>query len=122
MSSASADNYNTNSDNTVFTIKDTKFYVPVVKLSAKDYQKLSQLLSKGFERSVYWNKYKKQKVRIKKQQMNVDVSSNFVGANRLFALIYLNRGNNVKRFKTRRYYLLKTIIKNCNVIINGKLL
>ena len=58
MSSAAADSYNANSDNTVFNIKDTKFYVPVVTLSAKDYQKLSKLLSKGFERSVYWNEYK----------------------------------------------------------------
>ena len=33
-------------------------YVPVVTLPAKDDQKLSELLSKGFERSVYWNGYK----------------------------------------------------------------
>ena len=32
-----------------------KFYV---SLSAKDNQKLSKLLSKGFERSVYLNEYK----------------------------------------------------------------
>ena len=120
MSSAAADSYNANSDNTVFNIKDTKFYVPVVTLSAKDYQKLSKLLSKGFERSVYWNENKKQKMRIKIQQMNVDVFSNFVGANRLSVLIYLNRENDVKRFKTRIYYLSKSIIKNCNVSINGK--
>ena len=38
-------------------IKDTKSYVPVVMLPAKDNQILSKVLSKGFERSVYWNEY-----------------------------------------------------------------
>ena len=47
------DNDNANSDNIIFTIKDTKLQVPVVKLSAKGKQKLSKLLRKGFERSVY---------------------------------------------------------------------
>ena len=48
----------TNSNNIIFPIKDTKLYAPVVTLSAKDNQKLSKLLSKGSERSVYWNEYK----------------------------------------------------------------
>ena len=38
--------------------KAQKLYVLVVTLSARDNQKLSKLLSKGFERSVYWNEYK----------------------------------------------------------------
>ena len=45
-------------DNNIFTIKDTKLYVPVVTSSARDNQKLSKHLSKGFKRSVYWNEYK----------------------------------------------------------------
>ena len=53
-------NGDVNSDNIVFTIKDTKLYVPVDTLSVKDdNQKLSKLLSKGFERSVYSNECKK---------------------------------------------------------------
>ena len=52
-------NHNTDVDPTIiFTMKDTKLYVPAIILSAKDNQKLSKLLSKGFERSVYWNEYK----------------------------------------------------------------
>ena len=49
------DNVNGNNDdnNIIITIKDTKFYVPAVALSARDNQKLSKVLSKGFERSVY---------------------------------------------------------------------
>ena len=52
LSAAGADN------KIVFTIKDTKLCVPVVTLSARDNQKLPNLLSKGFERSVYVNEYK----------------------------------------------------------------
>ena len=47
-----------NNANIIFPITDTKFYVPVVTLLAKDNQKLSKLLSRGFKRSVYWNEYK----------------------------------------------------------------
>ena len=52
------DNNNAISNNIIFTIKDTKLYVPIATLSAKDNQKPSKLLSEGFERSVYWNKFK----------------------------------------------------------------
>ena len=52
------DNTNDNPNNTIFIIKDTKLYVPVTTLSGNDNQKLSNPLSKGFERSVYWNEYK----------------------------------------------------------------
>ena len=45
---------------------------------------------------------------------------NFVGVNRLFVLIYWNRNDNVKRFNDWKYHLPKGIIKNFNVIINGK--
>ena len=51
-----ADNNNVN--NFIFTIKDAKLYVTVVTLSARDNQKLAKLLSKGLEKSVYWNEYK----------------------------------------------------------------
>ena len=38
----------------------------------------------------------------------------------MFVLVYLNQDANSERFKTRRYYLPKGIIKNYNFIINGK--
>ena len=55
-----------------FFIKDTKLFVPVVTLSAKDNQKLSKLLSKGLERSAYWMNIK-QNVRRKIWQMRMDI-------------------------------------------------
>ena len=75
MSPAGNDNANCNDDNIIFTIKDTKLYLPVVTLSARDNQKLSKLSSKGFEKSVYWNQYKK-KVIIKIWKANLDIFSN----------------------------------------------
>ena len=53
-------------------------------------------------------------MRIKIQQMNIDIfwnESNFVGVNRLYVLIYLNRNRDIKRFNAHRYYLPKGIIK-----------
>ena len=40
------------------------------------------------------------------------LESNFLGVNRLFVLVYLNRDNDAKRYSTQRYYLPKSIIKN----------
>ena len=53
LAAAGNDNINDSPNNFIFTIKDTKLYVFVVNLSAKDNQKLSKLLSKKFEKSVY---------------------------------------------------------------------
>ena len=64
----------------------------------------------------------KQKVRIKTttNEFRYFLESNFVGVNRLLVLVYSNHENNAKRFKVKRYYLPKCIIKNYDVIINGK--
>ena len=58
FSADGADNNNANSNNITFTIKGKKLYVPVLNVSTKDNQKLSKLISIGFERSVYWNRWK----------------------------------------------------------------
>ena len=42
----------------IFKITDAKLYVPIVTLSAEINTKLSNLLSEGFKRTVYWNEYK----------------------------------------------------------------
>ena len=42
-------NNNDNANDIIFTIKDTKLYVPFVTLSTTDNQKLSKFLYKGFE-------------------------------------------------------------------------
>ena len=55
LSAGGNNNNDDNPDNFIFTMKHMKLFVPVVTLSAKGNQKLSKLLSKGFERPVYWN-------------------------------------------------------------------
>ena len=55
LSTAGADNDDVNYNDITFTKRETKLYILVVTLSTKENQKLSKLLSKGFERSVYWN-------------------------------------------------------------------
>ena len=42
----------------IFTIPDTKLYLPVTPLKTEDNVKLSKLLSEGFKRPIYWNEYK----------------------------------------------------------------
>ena len=55
LSAVGNDNTNANTNNIIFTIKNTKLYIPVVTLLAKGDQKLSKLLGKISKRSVYWN-------------------------------------------------------------------
>ena len=63
----------------------------MVTLSVKDNKKLSKLLRKGFERSVYWNEQK-----TKSENKNISneyryfLESNFVDVNRLFLLMDSN--------------------------------
>ena len=104
-----------------FTIKNTYLYVSVVTWSRKDNKKLSKLLSKGFERPVYWNDFNtKSENKNTINEYRYFFELNFVGASRLFVLVYSNKDDNSKRFKAKRCYLPKSIIKNYHVIINGK--
>ena len=68
------DKTDANSNNIIFTIKNTKLYVPVATLSAKDNQKLSKILSKRSKRSAYWNEDKTKYE--KKNTTNIDIFSN----------------------------------------------
>ena len=102
--------YNDNANKIIFTIKDTKLYVPVVTLAARYNQKLSKLLSNGFE---------SQKENIT-NEFRYFLKIKFVRVNRLFVSVYPNRNVDVKRFNARKYYLSKSIIKNCNAIFHGK--
>ena len=74
-------------------------------LSARDSKKLSKLLSKAFERSVYWNEYKtKSETKTTTNEFRYFLKSNFIGIDRLFQLVYLKGGDDVKRFETSRQF------------------
>ena len=121
MPSSGVDNENANPNNITLNIKDTKLYVSVVTLSARDNQKLSKLLTKGFERSVYWNEHEtKSETETTTNEFRYFLESNFVRVNRLFVLVYTNKDGNAKRFNAGKCYLPKGIIDNYNVTINEK--
>ena len=73
-------NDNDNNDiDIISTIKNITLCAPVVTLSSRDIRKLSKPLSKGFERSVYWNEYKtKSENKNTTIQFRYFVESNFV--------------------------------------------
>ena len=112
-----------------FKITDAKLYVPIVTLSAEDNAKLSKLLSKGFKRSVYWNKYKLIPQKIVEIVANNEekyirelLDSSYQGVKRLFVLAYDNTaGNNqVSIDSFKKYFLPRVKIENYNIEIDGK--
>ena len=51
-------NANNNINKANFKVTDAKLYLPIVTLKTEDNVKLWKLLSEGFKRPIYWNKYK----------------------------------------------------------------
>ena len=97
----------------LFSLSRTQNYFSCCKFIKKNNQNLSKLLSKDFKRSLYWNEYKtKSESKNMSNEYRHLFKSNFLGGNRLFVLVYSSQNGNSKRFKTRRYYLPKVIIKN----------
>ena len=76
LSTPGNDDIKNNANDIIFTMKDTELYVPFVTLSARDNQKIHQnFLVKGLK-DPFIGINIKQKVRIKAQQMNIDIFSN----------------------------------------------
>ena len=76
--------------NSTFTITNAKLYVPIVTLKTEDNAKLSKLLTEGFKRSVYWNKYNviPEKIYNANENIRILVDPSWQGINRLFVLAY----------------------------------
>ena len=109
--------------NSTFTITDAKLYVPVVTLSIEENDKLTKLLSEGFKRLVYWNKYKGILKKIYNQNNSIRelLDSSYQGVKRLFILAYDNTGDNpVTANSHRRYFLPRIKIENYNTEIDGR--
>ena len=99
--------------NSIFQITKCELYIPIVTLNTENNNKLSELLSKGFERAVAWNEYKSKIERVTIPQNDnmfrrttLDVS--FQGVSKLFAAVYetddIERNANTEESR-RRYYL-----------------
>ena len=106
--------------NSAFAITDTKFYVPIVTLLAEDNAKLSKLLSEGFKRPIFWNKYKviPNKSYAANGYIRELLDSSCQGAKRSFVLAYDNT-NGITPDSHKRYFLPRIEIKNYNIEIDG---
>ena len=105
--------------NAIFTITETKLYVPVVTLSVQDDAKLLTQLKSGFKRKIDWNKYlSKPGLLAQNPNLNHLVERRFRGTNRVFVLAF---ENNAQRISNKRYYIQNVEIKDYNVMIDGKI-
>ena len=90
-----------------FTITDAKLYVPVVTLRTEDNTKLSKLLSEGFKRPIYWNKYKVIFRNYNDEYIRQRIDASSQGVNKLFVLPYVS-GDNIT---DEKYFLPRIKIK-----------
>ena len=103
-----------------FTITDTKLYVSVVTLKTEDNTKLSKLLSEGFKRPIYWNKYKIIFKNYNDEYIRERLDASFQGVNKLFVLPYASGDNITNENSYRKYFLPRLKIKNYNIEIDGR--
>ena len=97
--------------------------VPVVTLSKEDNEDFIEQKNKGFQRSIYWNEYKTKEINENAdtnvfKYINLDPS--FQGVNRLFVMAYSRAKNQPTRNGQQKYYLPRTDLEKCNVIIDGR--
>ena len=104
-----------------FKITDAKLYVPIVTLKTEDNTKLSKLLSKGFKRPIYWNKYKIIFKNYNNEYIRERLDASFQGVNKLFVLPYASGNNITNENSYRRYFLPRLKIKNYNIEIDEKI-
>ena len=101
-----------------FAITETKLYVPVVTLSTQDSAKLLQQLKSGFKKTINWNEYESSvKTFARNKYLNYLINQSFQGVNRLFVLSFENEND---RTSNSTYYLPKLVIKDYNVMIDGR--
>ena len=102
-----------------FTITDAKRYVPIVTLRTEDNTKLSKLLSEGFKRLIYWNKYKVTFKNYNNEYIRERIDASFQGVSKLFVLPYASGNNITDENSYRRYFLPRIEITNYNIEIHG---
>ena len=122
-----------------FIITDTKLYVPIVTLSAKDNNNLTKQLNEGFKRTIYWNQYVSKpfpETPHKKTGITrFALDAAFQGVNRLFVLAFEDTrddeaadtpaprnlvANRVIRNSYRKYFVPRVDVTSYNVLIDGR--
>ena len=123
-------NANNNINKATFAITDANLHVPIVTLKTEDNAKLSKLLSEGFKRSIYWNKYQVVPNKIihiaingREYHLRELLDSNYQGVKRLFALAYNNSAGDdghVSVGSFKKYFLPRVKIENYYIEIDGR--
>ena len=107
----------------VFSINDTKMYVPVVTLSKEDNKDFIEQQNKSFQRSIYWNEYKTKEL-TENADANVfkyiNLDPSFQGVNRLLVMAYSRADGQPTRNGRKKYYLPSIDLNKYNVIIDGR--
>ena len=111
-----------------FQITKCELYIPVVTINTENNNKLSELLNKGFERTVVWNEYKSKIEELTIPQNDnmfrgITLDASFQGVSKLFVAAYETRntqGNTNNQHSRNRYYLPRAEIKDYNVLIGGR--
>ena len=107
-----------NATSASFKTKDTKLYVPVVTLSAKNDNKILEQLKTGFKRTIAWNKDRSEmSSQTKNNNVNYLIDPTFTKVNRLFVLSFENEEDITSSSK---YFLPKAEIKDFTVLVDGK--
>ena len=106
------------------TITGGKLYVLVVILSIENNAKISKLLSEGFKRPIYWNKYKiiPNKTYNKNHYIRELLGASSEGVKRLFVLAYRDSGggSRITADSHKKYCLPRVKIENYNIEIDGR--
>ena len=109
-----------------FKITDAKLYVPFATLKTEDNRKLSKLLSEGFKRSIYQNKYKViDNILVQIAANNEEkyirelLDLSYQRVKRLFVLACNNTAvnNQVSVDSFKKYFFPRIKIENCNISI-----
>ena len=117
----------TGADSATFKITDAKLFVAIVTLSAEDNAKL---LGEGFERSIYWNKYKVFDNKVVENAANNEekyirelLDSSYEGVKRLFVLAYNDTADDDDRVSIdsfKKHFLPRVKIENYNIKIDKR--
>ena len=105
-----------------FEITDAKFYIPIVTLKTDDNTKLSKLLSEGFKRLFYWNKYKviSNKNYNENEYIRERLDASIQGVNRLFGFPYMRGDNLATENSHNKCFLPRLKIDNYNIETDGR--
>ena len=96
------------------------FMSQLLLLKIEENTKLSNLLSQGFKRSIYWNEYKvtPNKNYDENEYIREQFDDSIQGVNRLFVFPYMRGANFTTENSYNKYFLTRLKIDNYNIEID----